>query len=134
MENRIEEIRANEGTIESKIKPFVLLYTLVKQHLKDSDFERYNFPTKEDYDVKWKQILVKAGDIRDQLQKDQLLYKKKLYEDAANLREQVKQLKADYDADGPTKASKVEVAYDKLESFRRKVQNLNKIWKKIQKN
>ena len=128
----IEEIRANEGTIESKIKPFVLLYTLVKQHLKDSDFERYNFPTKEDYDVKWKQILVKAGDIRDQLQKDQLLYKKKLYEDAANLREQVKQLKADYDADGPTKASKVEVAYDKLESFRRKVQNLNKIWKNIQ--
>jgi dynein heavy chain len=127
----IEEIRENEGTIENKIKPFVLYYTLAKQHLKESDFERYSFPTKEDFDTKWKNILQKSGEIRDKLQKDQLQYKKRLYEDAAYLREQVNLLKADYDQNGPTKESKVEVAYDKLESYRRKVVNLNKLWKNI---
>ena len=35
----IEEIRINEGIIEHKIKPFVLFYNLVKEHLKESDFE-----------------------------------------------------------------------------------------------
>ena len=117
----IEEIRVNEGIIEHKIKPFVLFYNLVKEHLKESDFERYNFPTKENFDSKWKNILVQAGNMRDSLQKDQLKYKKKLYEEAANLKEQVKQLKIEYDKNGPTKEPKVEVAYDRLESFRRKV-------------
>ena len=127
----IEEIRVNEGIIEHKIKPFVLFYNLVKEHLKESDFERYNFPTKENFDSKWKNILVQAGNMRDSLQKDQLKYKKKLYEEAANLKEQVKQLKIEYDKNGPTKEPKVEVAYDRLESFRRKVLVLNKQWVNI---
>jgi dynein heavy chain len=99
--------------------------------LKESDFERYNFPTKENFDSKWKNILVQAGNMRDSLQKDQLKYKKKLYEEAANLKEQVKQLKIEYDKNGPTKEPKVEVAYDRLESFRRKVLVLNKQWVNI---
>ena len=78
----IEEIRINEGIIEHKIKPFVLFYNLVKEHLKESDFERYNFPTKENFDTKWKNILVQASNMRDNLQKEQLKYKKKLYEEA----------------------------------------------------
>ena len=127
----IEEIRINEGIIEQKIRPFVHLYTLVHQHLSDSVLERFNFPTKEDFDEKWKAILKKAGEMRDALQKNQLEYKKLLYQDAANLREQVRQLKEDYDKEGPTNSKKVEVAYDKLESFRRRVQNLNKIWRNI---
>ena len=128
----IEEIRTNEGIIERKIRPFVLFYNLVKEHLKESDFERYNFPTKENFDTKWKNILVKASEMRDNLQKDQMKYKKKLYEEAANLKKQVKDLKDDYDKTGPTHESKVEVAYDRLESFRRKVLALNKLWVNIQ--
>ena len=131
--NTIEEIRVNEGIIEYKIKPFVLFYNLVKEHLKESDFERYNFPTKENFDSKWKNILVQASNMRDNLQKEQLKYKKKLYEEAANLREQVKLLKQEYDKNGPTKEPKVEVAYDRLESFRIKVLVLNKQWVNIQK-
>lgn len=71
--------------------------------------------------------------MRDNLQKDQLKYKKKLYEEAANLKEQVKLLKQEYDRNGPTKEPKVEVAYDRLESFRIKVLVLNKQWVNIKR-
>ena len=99
--------------------------------MKESDFERYNFPTKENFDSKWKNILVQESNMRDNLPKEQLKYKKKLYEESANLKEQVKKLKQEYDKNGPTKEPKVEVAYDRLESFRIKVLVLNKQWVNI---
>ena len=69
--------------------------------------------------------------MRDNLKKKKKKKKKKLYEEAANLKDQVKQLKIEYDKSGPTKEPKVEVAYDRLESFRRKVLVLNKQWVNI---
>lgn len=128
----IEEIRSNEGEIENKLKPFVLLYNLVKKNLSEADFERYHFPRKEDFELKWKVILQKAGDMRDTLQKDQLNFKKKLYQDAASLKNAIKLLDEDYQSHGPNQEKSIEAAYDKLETFRRKVQNLLKFRANIQ--
>ena len=121
----ISEIRKNEGQIEMQIKPFVQLYNLVKTHSKESDFERYNFQTKESYEAQWRDVLSKAASQRDELQSQQMIYRKRLYDDIIKLKNDLAELKKDYDVNGPTKAKTPIDAYERIEKYRIKVYILN---------
>ncbi|MCQ2816423.1 MAG: hypothetical protein MJ252_04065, partial [archaeon] len=133
----IEEIREKEGTIEDEIKPYCMYSALVRQQFNESDMEKFRFAstaTKDEFDEKWKRILVKAGNSRDEFKSKQLEFKKKLYEDASTLKEQVRVLKEDYDKDGPTQQKgRVEDAIFKLQAFRGRVSALNRQWEVIKK-
>ena len=59
-----------------------------------------------------------------QFAKRPIKYKKKLQKETPNLKEQIKQLKIEYDRNGPTKEPKAEIAYDRLKSFRKRSQFL----------
>ena len=127
MVETIEEIRKQEGNIEAQIKPYVQYYNLVSVSLKDpTDFEKYNFPAKESFEVKWKQILHSAAIHRDDLQKNQLEFRRKLHTDVNQLKEDVQTLQKDYMSGGITGLGSPAESYEKIEKFRMRVNILNK--------
>jgi len=131
MVDTIEEIRQKEGEIEMQIKPFVQLYSLVKLYTKESDFERFNFPTKENFEANWRKVVVNAGLMRDDLQTQQINFKRKLYSDIQKLKDEVIELKKEYDLNGPTRAKDARDAHERIEKYRTRVGIMNKAWKNI---
>ena len=131
MVDTIEEIRQKEGEIELQIKPFVQLYSLVKLYTKESDFERFNFPTKENFEANWRKVVINAGVMRDELQTQQIVFKRKLYSDIQKLVDEVSDLKKEYDLNGPTKGKSAIDAHERIEKYRTRVAILNKAWKNI---
>ncbi len=131
MVDTIEEIRQKEGEIELQIKPFVQLYTLVKLYTKETDFERFNFPTEKNFKENWDNVVKNAGTMRDDLQSQQINFKRKLYSDIQKLKDEVADLKREYDLNGPTKGKNAIDAHERIEKYRTRVAILNKAWKNI---
>lgn len=127
MVETIEEIRQQEGNIEIQIKPYIQYYNLVSSSLKDpADFDKYNFPAKDSFDNKWKQILTQAAVHRDDLQKNQLDFRRKLFSDVNQLKEDVRILQKDYLEGGIAGLGSPAESYEKIEKFRMRVNILNK--------
>ena len=122
----IDDIRRNEGEIEMYLKPYVELYNLVQQHSKESFLDK--ILSKTNFDRMWQEVLIKAGKIRDTLQNQQLLFRKKLFNDINSLKKQVVDLKEEYDREGTPKAKSPEDAHDRIERFRTKTNILRKQW------
>jgi dynein heavy chain len=131
MVDTIEEIRQKEGEIEMQIKPFVQLYNLVKVFTKESDFERFNFPTKNDFETNWRKVVVNAAMMRDDLQSQQTNFKRRLYMDIQKLKDEVSDLKKEYDLNGPTKGKNPIDAHERIEKYRMRTVILNKAWTNI---
>ena len=116
----IDDIRRNEGEIEMYLKPYVELYNLVQQHSKESFLDK--ILSKTNFDRMWQEVLIKAGKIRDTLQNQQLLFRKKLFNDINSLKKQVVDLKEEYDREGTPQAKSPEDAHDRIERFRTKME------------
>ena len=127
MVETIEEIRRQEGNIEVQIQPYIQYYNLLSATLKDpADFEKYNFPAKDSFEIKWKQILIQAAHHRDDLQKNQLEFRKLLFKDVNQLKDDVRILQKDYLEGGITGMGDPAESFEKIEKFRNRVNMLNK--------
>jgi dynein heavy chain len=128
----LQEIRAKEGEIEMQIKPFVQFSNLLKEHTKPADFENYRFMSKEDFERNWEKVLKRAGQLRDELDNEQLVFKRRLFQEKNKLEELIRELKRDYELTGPTKARSPEDAFDTITRFRNKTEFLKKTAKMIE--
>ena len=123
--NAIEEIRRKEGSIQAQIKPYIQYYNLVSEHLKEPyNIEKLNFPLKDSFNEKWQEILKLAVQHRDELQKNQLTFRKKLCNDVIQLKEDVSLLYNEFQNGGIVGLKNPVLSYEKIGNIRNKVNKL----------
>lgn len=96
----LEEIRKKQSDISLQFKPITDMYNLVETYFADSMDKEESYQ-KENIKKQWDQLVVKAVQVRNELQGQQGTYKLSLIQAVNSLTIDVKAFRADFDTEGP---------------------------------
>jgi len=96
----LEEIRKKQSDISLQFKPITDMYNLVETYFADSMDKEESYQ-KENIKKQWDQLVVKAVQVRNELQGQQGHYKLSLIQAINSLTIDVKAFRSDFDTEGP---------------------------------
>jgi len=96
----LEEIRKKQSDISLQFKPITDMYNLVETYFADSMDKEESYQ-KENIRKTWEQLVVKAVQVRNELQGQQGQYKLNLIQAVNSLTIDVKAFRNDFDTEGP---------------------------------
>ena len=101
--NVVKEVREKESSIEMEITPILDMYSMLEYYLPDGLIDKEEIEQRQGMASSWRKVVENADQVSDALIAVQGDYKKQLVRDIRDFVMDIRQLRKDFEENGPLK-------------------------------